>query len=68
MRLSDADIAAHKEITVLRDENTRFKCEAETTKKQLRAQDEAIQGAHELKIQVDEMIVSYERLKKDQAH
>ena len=52
----------------MREENSGLKSESETIRRQLKAQDEAIQGAHHLKEEVDEMINGYERLTKDQAH
>ena len=52
----------------MKEEVTRLKCESETMRRQMRAQDEAIQGAHHLKKQVDEMILEYEQLKRDKVH
>ena len=65
VRLHDSDIAANREVESLRERNTILMNDQESMRKQMRAQEEAIIGAQQLKVQTDHMIVDYERLKQD---
>ena len=65
VRLFDSEAIARRELETLHERNATLMHDQESMRKQMRAQEEAILGAQQLKVQTDHMIVDYEKIKHD---
>lgn len=65
MRLRDSEGAATRELESMRERNSALLSEAEQMRRQIRAQEDAIVGAHHLKEQTDRMMIDYEKIKEE---